>query len=384
MAPNSDTPSPAKDGKTIIRRNKLPQLLDLESLQLPDDPTPTNLPTTAETLRNIFQDDTLSPEEQNSFAESILMIIRQQPSNPSPYSHEGYEEIGFALNKELRRIHSAWVDKIMAGYKAGDIQGDNATSIDYEESIPSEIHSTSGSSSSSCQNRFMIWEQVEIEAEIAWQQNLNRDVLIEHFALFKLHFMERTRRCSDQDKTSLQHLLSDHQIAWLTKPLPQTSNIKILNMEQVWIVIWSVTKFARLLLRNGGGAIEDNTRLDEYVSIMLAVWWLVRGDPFEYINRAQSGDGPEAYLTAEGFVVSKGAWAGRMMREKLGGFMDEAHQLDRTGKDAEKTMECGEVTHFIDPGVPVNREELVAGIIEEALMNITRGTGRGSKHAEGR
>ncbi|KAF3175994.1 hypothetical protein TWF751_003745 [Orbilia oligospora] len=442
MASNNTTTSPAGNESPTSLGHEIPaQSPDLEPLQLPNPQIPPNIPMTVQTLRRIFQDNSLSHEEQDAFAESILAIVRKQPGNPRTYQPIDFEE-------ELENIILGWVDKAMmepqAGissirddwsgqqggirmeiptanganenkgnevvevterergeddeYEDGECNEENGDFDDDEENTLSENNDLEEgeeeegrggeeSESSSIEDHFMIREYPEMQAELSWHQALSRDILPEHFALFKRCITERIRYCSGEEKEVLYEILTESQIAWLTEPIPENSRIKMPEKEQVWVVIWSVLKFARLLLRAGGGVTQDNTRINEYVAIIVCVWWLVRGEPFEYISKAQRG-GPEVYMGAEGWIMSEEPWADMVLSESLGGSFEEVRERAKARKEAERATEGGEAdptkpSHTeADADIMSAREDLIRGILEEALMSTTRGLGVWSESVE--
>ncbi|KAF3228652.1 hypothetical protein TWF192_008184 [Orbilia oligospora] len=444
MASNNTTTLPAGNESPTSLGHEIPaQSPDLEPLQLPNPQSPANIPTTVQTLRRIFQDNSLSHEEQDAFAESILAIIRKLPSNPRTYQPIDFEE-------ELENIILEWVDRAMmepqAGissirddwsgqqggirmeiptangadenkdnevvevseremeeddeYEEGEGNEEDGDFDDDEENTVSEnndLEEGEGegegeegggeSESSSIEDHFLIREYPEMQVELAWHQALSRDILPEHFALFKHCITERIRCCSGDEKEVLYEILTESQIAWLTEPIPENSRIKIPEKEQVWVVIWSVLKFARLLLRAGGGVIQDNTRINEYVAIIVGVWWLVCGEPFEYISKAQRG-GPEVYMGAEGWTMSEEPWADMVLSESLGGSFEEVRERAKARKEAGRATEGGEAdptkpSHTeADPDIMSAREDLIRGILEEALMSTTRGLSVWSESVE--
>ncbi|KAK6531401.1 hypothetical protein TWF281_008207 [Arthrobotrys megalospora] len=425
MAPNDNVASPVggNDAAISLGREKLPQYPDLEPLHLADNPEQFTIPTTAETLRKIFNDKSLSPEEQDGFVESILAIVRKQPGDPALYGH-GESEAEYAddfkiLNQILEEISTTWINRVKAGYSddissdssdspiqqtnENTVQGTNSVTDMHEEEEeqvinsddehgpPTDINSIGPNSLfGPDEENFQIWEQLEMEAEFAWLEGLGRDILPEHFALFKCCFAQRILHCSNGEKEALGKILATDQVGWLAKPLPEDSGIKMPEREQVWVVIWSVMKFARLLLRAGGGAIKDNKYVREYVTIMLALGWLVGDDPFDYISRAQKS--PEIYMSADGWITSKEFWVEGAM-DKLGGLLDGVCDHAKAGKKFGNNIENGEnnsAKSDVEPGdlepeedddraVIAARDELIAGIVEEVLMNTTRNVNRWAK-----
>ncbi|KAK6356437.1 hypothetical protein TWF718_000796 [Orbilia javanica] len=409
MASNTNATSPAEESTTSsLGRESVYESPYLTPLQLPSPQIPTSLSTTAGTLRRIFEDNSLSHEEQDSFVESLLAIVRLQPIEHSAYQPEDEEDSG----EEYQEVLLNWVHRVMAEYDVGissnrdDLSAQQAIRMEIpvvnkayknkkgiddigvaEENKPinTKAGETTASQSSDSddesdlppiEEHFMIWEHPEVEAELAWNQTLGRNILMEHFALFKCCIAERIRYCVGKEKRTLYQALTESQIAWLTEPVPEDSGVKVPEKEQVWVVIWSVIKFARLILRAGGGAVQENTLINEYVAIMVAAWWLVRGEPFQYINKAQKG-GPEVYMTTEGWMTSKEPWATAVLKERLGGTFEEVRERTKARKEAEKAAGGGE-TDLTKPYVEEDadvlsaRGYLIKGILGEALMNTTR------------
>ncbi|KAK6515515.1 hypothetical protein TWF506_007848 [Arthrobotrys conoides] len=444
MAANETTAPPDENKpSTSLERERLLQSPDLEPLLL-NPQTPPTIPTTVQTLRRIFEDTSLSHEEQDSFAESILAIVRKQPGNPKIYQPVNFEE-------ELEKVILEWVGRVMMEFHVGissvrddwsgqqgirmpvstangpeenqdkegvevierEEEGDQnidnedgeykeyeeyeeAGEEDEEDDVENTVSENNDfdqepDSASSVEDNFMIWEHPEVEAELAWHQTLGRNILPEHFALFKRCITERIRHCAGEEKEVLYQVLSESQITWLIEPVPENSSVKMPEKEQVWIVIWSVIKYARLLLRAGGGAVQGNTRINEYVAIMVGVWWLVRGEPFEYITKAQRG-GPEVYMSAEGWVMSEEPWAEMVLSESLGGSFEQVRERVKARKEAGKAARGrgGEADptrpHHTedDADIMSAREDLVRGILEEALMGTTRSLGLWSESVDRR
>ncbi|KAK6495336.1 hypothetical protein TWF481_003360 [Arthrobotrys musiformis] len=431
-AGNSIVPSPG--------RERLPQSPNLEPLQLPNPQIPPEFPTTAETIRRIFQDTTLSHQDQDGLVESILAFIRINKEDPidiygTDSSDDEFDDIlvgwvgkamdEFSIHDSAARAELAARDaaqvEVPGAKQAGrdenkkrlkavqkdevidaqDEDGDTLVAnrylgtrlnIDTEgddnaESESDEVSEEKFDLSLEEEYHFMLREGEEIQAEIAWYHTRGRDILPEHFALFKRCITERIRYCVGEEKEVLDQALSESQIAWLAEPIPENSTIKVPEKEKVWIVVWSVMKFARMLLLAGGGPVRDNKHINEYVAIMIGIWWLVRCDPFDYVNKAQKG-GPEVYMSVEGWITTKEPWATTMLKESLGGSFQQVCERTKARKGGDgspvkpsslEVKDEEDLADFISA-----REDFIKSLLEEALEKTTHKLSGWSKYTERR